>query len=333
MAYTNSSLVNFTMISPNRNSPRNHSIDRITPHCYVGQANVESMANWLCNPIAQASCNYCIGRDGRVGMLVEEKDRSWCSSSYDNDNRAITIECASDIEHPYAINDTVYNKLIEVMTDICKRNGKTVLLWIPDKNTSLSYTPKSNEMVITVHRWFANKACPGDYSYGKLGQIAGAVNKKLGSKVPTNIPKSIPTATPKGNAEIIWDFFKSKELNNYAIAGILGNLQAESALSPINMQDSYEQALDFNDTSYTKAVDDGSYGNFYYDSVGYGLAQWTFWSRKKALLEYAKSKKVSIGDLQMQLEYLWQELQSYHTLLTELKKAKSVKEASNVILL
>ena len=134
MKYTNSPLVNLTKISPNKTSPRNHEIDRITPHCYVGQASVESMAGWLCNPGAQASANYGIGYDGRVVMLVEEKDRSWCSSSSANDNRAITIECASDAYDPYKINDNVMAKLIGLMTDICKRYGKTKLLWFGNKD-------------------------------------------------------------------------------------------------------------------------------------------------------------------------------------------------------
>lgn len=184
MGYSNSKLVKYTKISPNRTSPRNHSIDRITPHCYVGQVSAQSMGQWFANSSAQASSNYGIGVDGSVGMFVEEKDRSWCSSSRENDNRAVTIECASDKTHPYAINDTVYNRLIELMADICRRNGKTKLLWFGDKNKTLAYNPKSNEMVMTVHRWFANKSCPGDYIYNRLPQIAEKVNKLLGSSDP-----------------------------------------------------------------------------------------------------------------------------------------------------
>ena len=181
MGYTNSSLVSYTKISPNRNSPRNHSIDRITPHCYVGQVSVESMAGWLCTAGAQASSNYGIGLDGRIGLFVSEQDRSWCSSSSANDNRAVTIECACDAFDPYAINEQVYNSLINLMTDICRRNGKTKILWFGDKDKTLSYEPKAHEMVITVHRWFANKACPGDYIYSRLGKIASEINKRLGN--------------------------------------------------------------------------------------------------------------------------------------------------------
>ena len=191
MSYTNSQLVDYISISPNKNSPRNHAIDRITPHCYVGQASVESMASWLCNAQAEASANYGIGNDGRVVLLVEEKDRSWCSSSSSNDNRAVTIECASDSYDPYAINTAVYNKLIKLMVDICQRNGKKKLLWLGDKNKTLSYEPKADEMIITVHRWFANKACPGDYIYNRLGKIASEVTNTLKNKKVTQ------TAEPK----------------------------------------------------------------------------------------------------------------------------------------
>ena len=183
MGYTNSPLTSYTRISPNRNSPRNHTIDRITPHCYVGQCGVESMAGWLCNPGAQASSNYGIGFDGKIGLFVSEQDRSWCSSSSANDNRAVTIECACDAFEPYAIKDSVYSSLIELMTDICKRNGKTKILWFGDKDKTLAYEPKPDEMVITVHRWFANKACPGDFIYNRLGQIANEINKRLGNEV------------------------------------------------------------------------------------------------------------------------------------------------------
>ena len=179
MAYTNSSLVSYTKLSPNHSGQRTHSIDRITPHCVVGQCSVETLGNIFLPVSKQASCNYGIGEDGRIGMYVEEKNRSWCSSSNANDQRAITIECASDTAEPYAFKDVVYQKLITLCADICKRNGKKKLLWLGDKDKTLSYEPKSDEMVLTVHRWFAAKACPGDWLYSRHGQIAAEVNKRL----------------------------------------------------------------------------------------------------------------------------------------------------------
>lgn len=184
---TNSSLISFTKISPNRTSPRNHSIDTITIHCYVGQASVEDMGWWFLNSNAQASSNYGIGFDGSIGMFVEEKDRSWCSSNRDNDNRAVTIECASDRTDPYAINAKVYASLIKLVTDICKRNGIKKLVWSTNKNDRINHKNGCN---LTVHRDYANKACPGDYIYNRLGQIAQEVNQNLGTEHLYRVRKS-----------------------------------------------------------------------------------------------------------------------------------------------
>lgn len=182
MAYTNSKLVEYTKLSPNHSGQRTHSIDRITPHCVVGQCSIQTLGEIFAPSSRQASCQYGIGADGRVGMYVEEKNRSWCSSSVENDQRAVTIECASDTVHPFTMNAKVYNTLIKLCVDICKRNGKTKLLWFGDKAKSLSYQPKSNEMVLTVHRWFANKSCPGDWLYSRLGDVANKVNAQLNAE-------------------------------------------------------------------------------------------------------------------------------------------------------
>lgn len=181
MAYTNSPLVVYTNLSPNHSGQRTHSIDRITPHCVVGQLSAESICGCFISTSRQASCNYGIGKDGRVSLCVEEKNRSWCSSSAANDQRAITIECASDRNHPYAMNSAVYTSLINLCTDICKRNGKTKLLWLGDKNKTLNYAPAADEMVITCHRWYSNKSCPGDWLYSRLGDLAAKVTVNLGT--------------------------------------------------------------------------------------------------------------------------------------------------------
>lgn len=173
---SNSSLASYTKISPNKNSPRNHKIDTITIHCVVGQLSVEAIGNVFTQTNRKSSSNYGIGSDGRIGMYVEEKDRSWCSSNAANDNRAITIEVASDKTHPYAVKDVVYQSLINLLVDICKRNDIKELKWQGDKSL-VGQVDKQN---MTVHRWFANKACPGDYLYSRHGQIAEEVNKRLG---------------------------------------------------------------------------------------------------------------------------------------------------------
>lgn len=176
---SNSPLVSYTKLSPNHSGQRTHTIDRITPHCVVGQCSVETLGNIFLPITRQASCNYGIGVDGRVGMYVEEKNRSWCSSSNANDQRAVTIECASDTTAPYAFKEVVYQTLIELCVDICKRNGKTKLLWFGDKDTTLAYDPAPDEMVLTVHRWFANKSCPGDWLYSRLDDLATKVTQAL----------------------------------------------------------------------------------------------------------------------------------------------------------
>lgn len=179
---SNSSLVSYTKISPNKTSPRNHKIDTVSIHCAVGQFTAKELLN-LSNftkydAKTGSSCNYAVGRDGSIGMGVEEKDRSWCTSSRSNDHRAITIEVASDTKHPYAVTDEAYNALIKLLADICKRNNIKELKWKADK--SLIGQPDKQNM--TVHRWFANKACPGEYLYERHGQIAKEVNALLNKK-------------------------------------------------------------------------------------------------------------------------------------------------------
>lgn len=179
MGYTNSPLVDCKVMSPNHSGTRTHKIDRITPHCVVGQLKAENIGGCFTKESRKASCNYGIGTDGRVCLIVDEANRSWCSSSSANDQRAITIECASDKVEPYAMNTAVYNKLIQLCVDICKRNGKNTLLWIDNKDKALSYVPKDNEMLLTVHRWFANKSCPGNWLYSRLGNVAKEVTALL----------------------------------------------------------------------------------------------------------------------------------------------------------
>jgi hypothetical protein len=193
MGYTNSSLVNYTKISPNKTVGRNHAIDTITIHCVVGQCSVETLGEVFAPTSRQASSNYGVGKDGRIGMYVEEKDRSWCSSNAANDHRAITIEVASDTTHPYAVTDAALQATIKLCADICKRNGIKKLLWKGDKSL-IGQVDKQN---MTVHRWFANKSCPGDYLYERHGYIADEVNKLLGVVTPITPEQPVtPPAQP-----------------------------------------------------------------------------------------------------------------------------------------
>ncbi len=414
MAYTNSPLVDYTRISPNRTPNRTHAIDTITIHCVVGQCSVETLGAIFAPSTRQASSNYGIGYDGRIGMYVEEKDRSWCSSSASNDHRAITIEVASDTYHPYAVNDKAYAALLNLVTDICRRNGIKKLVWSTNKNERVNHLNGCN---MTVHRDYANKSCPGDYLYNRHGKIAAEVNKRLGAtggnddggntggggttttvfktgdvvKItgttyysgaaipawvkaknwvvhsasgervvinksedgknaimsPVNardlaLAHATPTVTPatgtpstgsESDEKRMWDYLLDKLGNEYGVAGLMGNIYAESGLRSNNLQNAYETKLGYTDATYTTAVDNGSYTNFVHDSAGYGLAQWTYYSRKQALLDYAKASKKSIGDYEMQLGFLYKELSgSYASVLSELKNAKTVLEASNAVL-
>ena len=200
---SNSPLVNYTKISPNKSSPRNHKIDTVTIHCVVGQCSVETLGNVFASASRQASSNYGIGYDGRIGMYVEEKDRSWCSSNAANDNRAITIEVASDTKEPYAVNAKAYAALIDLLVDICKRNGIKELVWSTNKADRVNHKNGCN---MTVHRDYANKSCPGTYLYERHAQIASEVNKRLGS---TNI-KPAPEKPSGGLYRVQTGAFKSK---------------------------------------------------------------------------------------------------------------------------
>ena len=210
MGYTNSSLVAYTLLSPNHSGQRTMKIDRITPHCVVGQCTAEGLGGWFYKSSTQASSNYGIDKDGRVGMYVEEKNRSWCTSSNANDQRAITIECASDTTEPYTMHEVVYDRLIDLCVDICKRNGKKKLLWFRDKDKTLNYEPKADEMIIKVHRWFANKSCPGDWLYARLGDLAAKVTAQLGG----------------GSAEVIPSGMQAREFANLSEAQVVAKVGA-----------------------------------------------------------------------------------------------------------
>ena len=137
------------------------------------------------------------------------------------------------------------------------------------------------------------------------------------------------------SAQTIWNFLKKEGFNDYGIAGLMGNLDAESGLRSNNLQDTYSRKFGLSDIQYTQKVDNGSYTNFVYDEAGYGLAQWTYWSRKQNLLNYAKSKNKSISDLEMQLEFLCKELREQYTnsVYNILKIATSVQQASDAVLM
>ena len=194
MAYTNSSLISYTKLSPHHSGLRNHIIDTISIHCMAGNLSVETCGNIFMN--REASSNYGIGSDGRIALYVEEKNRSWCTSSSSNDNRAITIEVANDSGAPdWHVSDKAMAALIQLCADICRRNSIKELKWEGNKNL----IGQVNKQNMTVHRWFAAKACPGDYLYNKHSYIATEVNKILGSSYVPTVPEAPTQPTIPSN--------------------------------------------------------------------------------------------------------------------------------------
>lgn len=189
---SNSPLVSYTKLSPNHSGKRNHVIDTITIHCMAGNASVETCGALFADPTRKASSNYGIGSDGRIALYVDEANRSWCTSNAANDHRAITIEVANNGGAPdWPVSDKAYSALLNLLTDICRRNGIKKLLWKGDK----SLIGQVNKQNMTVHRWFAAKACPGDYLYNRHGQIAAEVNKRLEGEEEVDIAKLISEMT------------------------------------------------------------------------------------------------------------------------------------------
>lgn len=183
---SNSALVDYIKISPNSNNPRNHKIDTIIIHHMAGNLTVESCGAGFADPKRQASSNYGVGTDGRIGMYVEEANRSWCSSNREIDHRGITIEVANDGGSPdWHVSDKAIASTIELCADICKRNGIAKLNFTGDKTGNL-----------VLHKYFAATLCPGPYLESKIPYIVEQVNKKLGTVTVENKAES---ATQESN--------------------------------------------------------------------------------------------------------------------------------------
>lgn len=174
----NSPLVTCTRLSPNCTRPRSHRIDTVTIHCTAGQGTAKQILDLphFVNPNG-SSCNYVVGKDGSIGLCVAEENRSWCSSDRANDHRAVTIEVSSEPRHPYAVTGAAYAALLDLLEDVCRRNGIKKLVW---SDSRADRTGHKNGCNMTVHRDFAAKACPGEYLYSRHGQIAAEVNGRLG---------------------------------------------------------------------------------------------------------------------------------------------------------
>jgi hypothetical protein len=264
--------------------------------------------------------------DGSIAtyQVLPWNHRGWhCGSGSkgSGNDTHISIEICEDGLTDGAYFATVYKEAAELCAYLCKQYGLTEKDVIcHSEGCALGIASNHAD----VMHWFPK--------HGKnMDAFRNDVKTLLAADAPAPVQPPVPE-TPTDNAKTIWDFLKNKGLNDYAVAGILGNLYAESGLRPTNLQNAYESKLGFTDDAYTAAVDDGSYTNFAKDSAGYGLAQWTYWSRKQALLDFVKAVGKSIGDLNTQLAFLWNELQGYKAVLAVLQSSTSVNQVSDIIL-
>ena len=209
---TQSSLVDIVQITTNSSPRGNNRIERITPHCVVGQCSAVAVANMKhFKPGGCASATYIIGKDGEVLLNVPEDRRPWTTggdkkvngrTGAQNDYKAITFECASDATTPYAFRPAVYEKLVAMCIDICKRYGRNKLIWFSTPQEAEAYKVKENEMILTWHRWYATKSCPGDWMYSRGQDLANRVNAALGGVTPTPQPTPTPTPTPTPSGRV-----------------------------------------------------------------------------------------------------------------------------------
>lgn len=219
---SNSKLVSYTKLSPNCTKPRTHTIDKITIHHMAGNLSVETCGAVFASASRQASANYGIGTDGRVGLYVDEANRSWCSSNAANDHRAVTIEVANDtIGGDWHISDTALAKLIDLCVDVCQRNGIARLNYTGDASGNL-----------TMHKFFTATACPGPYLESKFPYIAEQVNARLGA-VSSG---SSTTTAAKLTVDGLWGSNTTKRLQQIfgtTVDGIVSNqLASEKTRNP-----------------------------------------------------------------------------------------------------
>ena len=212
-------------------------------------------------------------------------------------------------------------------------DGTKMASWVPKSKLYVRDFKDNNRIVISTLKEGAITGTVFASDLILVEAVKKTEDKPAEVKPVVKLPGVASTGS-KSDEKKLWDFLLAKIGNEYGVAGLMGNLYAESALRSNNLQQTYEKSLGYTDDTYTVAVDSGDYSNFVKDSAGYGLAQWTYWSRKQALLEYAKSVGKSICDFDMQMEFLWKELSTgYKSTLNALKAATSVADASTYVLI
>lgn len=307
-------------------NPRKNPVTKITPHHMAGIRDAVSCAKSHLR--GSASANYYIGNDGKICGGVSEDRRAWTSgtgnSKGTNDHMAITIEVSNNTDRePWTISSAAYKSLVALCADLCRRYDIT------------PHCDKTKNGTITEHYMFQATACPGATLKNiiETGILERDILAKMGQEQSQTSSQPQPTPSHKKDEEIIWDYFSGRIKNDFGTAGLVGNLYGESRFKPNNLQDGFEKRLGMNDAAYTEAVDNGSYSKdkFIKDGAGYGLPQITFWSRKEDLYNFKGDR--SIGDLYMQLDFIWWELNNgFKGVLQALQKATSIYDATKVVL-
>lgn len=291
-------------------------IKYIVIHYAGALGDAEAACRYFAGGNRNASAHYFIGHGGDIWQGVEDRDIAW--------------HCGAAVyKHAGCRNAN------SIGIEMCVRKKNTASMGATDKDWYFEDATVEAAAELTRHLMdkygipasrvlrhydVTGKICPNPYVYNTTPHTWAEFKEKIGGA--------------EDGAEVrIWAFLKAKGLNDCAAAGLMGNLYAESGLNPCNLQNSFNRSLAMTDEEYTAAVDSGTYSNFIHDKAGYGLAQWTFHTRKQALLSYAHEKCASIGSLEMQLEFLWKELQGYRSVIGTLKTAGSVRAASDAVLL
>lgn len=201
-----SKLATKVSLSPNHSGQRKYDVTRITPHVVVGEFDAETVASWFNNPDRKASANYIIGKSGEILCNVEEQNRAWTSGSFDNDNRAITIECSSDANNHNALNPNVFKSLEDLIVDICKRYGKSRVVYKATPN----YNPTVDEMLITKHAFFQNVLCWDKWLDEHINELVNNVNNRLREDVSVLYKVQVGAFSIKENAERLRDKLHSQ---------------------------------------------------------------------------------------------------------------------------
>ena len=329
----------------NTTAAKGRKIQWIAVHYTAGTNSragaASNVAGWFKNPE---------NTGGSADFIVDDTT----AVQYNPDPRNRYCWAVGGKKYPDSKGGTLYGTVTNrnsVSVEICStsKNGKV----LKENDPGWSFTDAALDRAVELVRYLmreygidaahvvrhydvSGKLCPGIVGWNKESgseKAWQAFKVRLTASETAQTVTASPVAQYADTEKTVWDFLKGKGLNNFAVAGIMGNIYAESSIRADNLQDSFEKRLELSDAEYTAAVDSGEYQNFAMDGAGYGLCQWTYWKRKEGLYNFAKETNRSVGDPALQLDFLWKELQTdYPALLTALSVAASVREASNAFL-